>query len=93
MLAAGLEGIRCELPVPDATEEDLYALDTERRAKLNLLPGSLEEALDALEKDEVIRAALGAHICDRFINAKRLECEDYRLDVTPWELNKYLPNF
>lgn len=93
MLAAGLDGIRRELPVPDATEEDLYAIDTERRAALGLLPGSLEEALNELEKDDVIRAALGAHICDRFINAKRLEWEDFRLDVTPWELNKYLPNF
>ena len=54
---------------------------------------SLEDALDELEKDDVIRSALGAHICSRFINAKRLEWEDYRLDVTPWELNKYLPNF
>ena len=93
MLAAGLDGIRRELPVPDATEEDLYTIDTKRRAALGLLPGSLEEALDELEKDDVIQAALGAHICDRFINAKRLEWEDFRLDVTPWELNKYLPNF
>ncbi len=92
-LAAGLDGIRRELPAPDATEEDLYAIDAERRVALGVLPGSLEEALDELEKDEVIRAALGAHICNRFIHAKRLEWEDYRLDVTPWELNKYLPNF
>src|SRR5512136_126240 len=93
MLAAGLDGIRRELPVPEATEEDLYAIDTARRSQLGVLPASLEDALDELEKDEVIRNALGAHICDRFINAKRLEWEDYRLDVTPWELSKYLPNF
>jgi glutamine synthetase len=93
MLAAGLDGIHRELPAPDATEEDLYAIGTERRATLGLLPGSLEEALDELEQDDVIRAALGAHICDRFLHAKRLEWEDFRLDVTPWELNKYLPNF
>ena len=93
MLAAGLDGIRRELPAPAATEENLYDIDTERRAALGVLPGSLEEALDELEKDDVIRSAIGTHICDRFINAKRLEWEDFRLDVTPWELNKYLPNF
>ena len=93
MLAAGLDGIRRELPAPDATEENLYALDTPRRAALGVLPGSLDAALDELEKDSVIREALGAHICDRFINAKRLEWDDFRLDVTLWELNKYLPNF
>jgi glutamine synthetase len=93
MLAAGLDGIRRELSAPDATEENLYVLDTQRRATLGVLPGALDAALDELEKDDVIREALGAHICDRFINAKRLESEDFRLDVTPWELNKYLPNF
>ena len=93
MLAAGLDGIKRELPAPEATDENLYALDTERRGTLCLLPGSLEEALDELEKDDVICGALGPHICDRFINAKRLEWDDYRLEVTPWELDKYLPNF
>jgi glutamine synthetase len=93
MLAAGLDGIRRELPVPDATEENLYVLDTLRRAELQVLPGSLNQALNALEEDQVIRDALGAHVCDRFINAKRLEWKDYRLEVTSWELNKYLPNY
>ena len=46
-----------------------------------------------LEQDEVIRKALGAHICDRFISAKRQEWDEYRLQVTPWELNKYLLNY
>lgn len=93
MLAAGLDGIRRGLTVPEATEENLYHLDTERRAKLSILPESLNRALDALEEDEIIREALGAHICDRFVDAKRLEWEDYRLEVSSWELNKYLPNY
>jgi glutamine synthetase len=41
----------------------------------------------------VIREALGAQICERFISAKRLEWDDYRLEVTPWELKKYLTNY
>ena len=57
------------------------------------MPGSLNQALNAMEEDEVVREALGAHIFDRFISAKRLEWEDYRLEVTPWELDKYLPNY
>ena len=93
MLAAGLDGIRRELPVPEATEENLYLLDTPRRAAAHILPGSLNQALNALEEDEVVRAALGPHICTRFIDAKRLEWEEFRLEVTPWELDKYLPNF
>src|SRR5258706_879400 len=83
MLAAGLDGIRRELPVPDAAEENLYLMDNQRRSEiaLKLLPGSLDEALEELEKDNVIREALGAHIYERFASAKRLEWEDYRLEV------------
>ena len=91
MLAAGLDGIRRELPVPDAVDENLYLMDSERRNILEHLPGSLDEALLALEQDDVIREALGAHTYERFVGAKRLECDDYRLEVTSWELNKYLP--
>jgi glutamine synthetase len=93
MLAAGLDGIRRELTVPEATEENLYLLDTQRRGELQILPESLNRALDALEEDEVIQAALGPHVCDRFISAKRLEWQDYRLEVSSWELDKYLSNY
>jgi glutamine synthetase len=93
MLAAGLDGIRRELPAPPATEENLYLLDNPRQAALDVLPASLNQALIALEADEVICSALGTHIFDRFLQAKRLEWEDYRLEVTTWELTKYLPNF
>jgi glutamine synthetase len=93
MLAAGLDGIRRELPVPDATDENLYLMETQRLAALGRLPGSLLEALEELENDDVIRDALGAHTFERFVSAKRLEWEDYSLEVTSWELNKYLPTF
>jgi glutamine synthetase len=94
MLAAGLDGIRNELEVPEATEENVYLLaNSPGKTSGNLLPESLDEAIDELEKDPVIKAALGAHLFERFINAKRLEWQDYRLEVTPWELDKYLPIF
>ena len=89
MLAAGLDGIRRELPAPDATNENLY-LDTERRAGMQTLPTSLRQALDELEKDQVVCDALGPHVVERFIRAKRLEWDDYQLEVTPWEWGKYL---
>jgi len=74
MLAAGLDGIRRELPVPESSEENLYLMgEATRGAAMNVLPGSLLEAVAELEADPVIREALGAHICDRFIAAKRSE--------------------
>lgn len=91
MLAAGLDGIRRELPVPEATDENLYLIDNQRRASLRTLPGSLIEALEELDQDDVIRDALGAHTYERFVSAKKLEWDEYRLEVTDWELNKYLP--
>lgn len=93
MLAAGLDGIRRELPVPEAAEENLYTLDHQRRAAYATLPGTLEEALEEMQKDEVVREALGAHVFERFINAKRQEWSDYQLEVTPWELGKYLGTY
>ena len=93
MLAAGLDGIKRELTVAEATEENLYLLDSQRRSELQILPESLNRALDALEEDEVIQAALGPHVCDRFVSAKRLEWQDYRLEVSSWELEKYLSNY
>ena len=93
MLSAGLDGIRRELPIPDATDENIYLLDNLNKGALAVLPGSLNQALNAMEQDEVVREALGAHTFERFISAKRLEWEDFRLEVTNWELEKYLPNY
>jgi glutamine synthetase len=93
MLAAGLDGIRRELPVSEATEENIYLLDKPNYSSQDILPTSLNEALKAMEKDDVVRDALGTHTHEVFINAKRLEWEDYRLEVTDWELEKYLSNY
>ncbi|MGD1006714.1 MAG: type I glutamate--ammonia ligase [Ignavibacteriaceae bacterium] len=94
MLAAGLDGIKRELPLAEASEENVYLPSgTQKVSKLNVLPGSLAEALIEMEKDAVVRDALGTHIFERFVSAKRLEWDDYRLEVTPWELDKYLPSY
>jgi glutamine synthetase len=95
MLKAGLDGIKRKLPVPEPVEEDVYHLGEVdmRERQLTTLPGSLAEALDELEKDEVIKEALGSHIYERFMEAKRQEWDEYRIQVTPWELERYLPIF
>ncbi|HIQ04114.1 MAG TPA: type I glutamate--ammonia ligase, partial [Anaerolineae bacterium] len=89
MLMAGLDGIKRGLTPPPPAEEDLYHLDPGRLA-LETLPGSLDEALDELHKDEVVKAALGEHVYGRYIEAKQQEWNEYRLHVSQWELNRYL---
>jgi glutamine synthetase len=93
MLAAGVDGIRRELPLPEPIEENLYHFNAERLRKsgIDTLPGSLNEALDELRRDEVVMDALGEHVCERFVEAKREEWDEYRMQVTPWELERYLP--
>jgi len=93
MLAAGLDGIKRQLTAPEAMEENIYLPDLRKQATPNLLPGSLNQAITAMEQDEIVCNALGPHLSERFISAKRLEWEDFRLEVTPWELNKYLATY
>jgi len=93
MLAAGLDGIKRNLTPPDATDENLYLRNKQAEASHLSLPQSLEEALGEMERDTVIREALGPHIFERFLQAKRQEWDDYRLEVTPWELNTYLRTY
>jgi glutamine synthetase len=90
MLRAGLDGIRHKLPLPEAAEEDLYHVDPRAR-QLETLPSSLGDALIELQRDEVIAGALGPHVLERFVEAKTQEWESYRLAVSQWELERYLP--
>lgn len=89
MLAAGLDGIENKLDPPPPSEEDLYHVDG-ARAGLDLLPGDLGDAIEALKQDEVIQAALGQHVYERFVEAKMLEWSEYCRYVTRWELDRYL---
>lgn len=90
MLAAGLDGIKRGLKPPPAVEEDLYHVDPVARG-LKTLPSSLGDALDALKQDAVVQAALGEHIYERYLEAKQQEWNEYRLYVSQWELDRYLP--
>ncbi|MGH2442046.1 MAG: type I glutamate--ammonia ligase [Chloroflexota bacterium] len=93
MLAAGLDGIQRNLDLPEPIEENLYHFDAERlrQSGIAMLPGSLIEAIEALKNDEVIADALGEHVFERFVEAKREEWDDYRIQVSAWELERYLP--
>jgi glutamine synthetase len=92
MLAAGLDGIDRDLTPPPPVNEDVYDFDDfalHERA-IGTLPGTLSEALDELERDEVIQEALGPAITEAFLRAKRAEWDEYRIQVTNWELERYL---
>jgi glutamine synthetase len=92
MLAAGLEGIEKGYELPEPIEKNLYDLTEEERRKLGVesLPESLGEALKYFEKSELVYKTLGEHIFTRFLRLKREEWNEYRVQVTPWELEKYL---
>ena len=93
MLQAGLDGIIHKMPLPDPMEETLMMGMPERMRQIEVLPSSLEEALDALSNDDVILSALGPYVSDRYIAAKRQECDEYNRQVTQWEITRYLSRF
>ncbi len=89
MLAAGLDGIERKLTPPNPSEEDLYQVDG-LRSGLETLPADLGAAIAALTRDVVIQNALGQHVYERYVEAKLQEWGEYRMQVTPWELERYL---
>ncbi len=93
MLMAGLDGIRQQMPLPDALEETLVRQDRSRLRQLEILPASLDEALEAMGQDDVVLSALGAYISDRYLAAKRQEFEEYNRQVTPWEIERYITHY
>ena len=74
-------------------ETNLYNLSASERSRLGIeqLPETLGEAIEELAGSELVLKALGEHIFTRYIDLKRAEWDDYRVEVTPWELNRYLP--
>ncbi len=92
MLAAGLEGIEKGYELEDPVEKNIFAMNKAemKSAGIKSLPSNLKEAIDITEQSELVRKALGDHIFDRFIEIKNREWDDYRIQVTPYEMNKYL---
>lgn len=93
MLAAGLKGIKEKYELTEPVEDDIYTMADKEREKngIKSLPGSLMEALSLFEKSKLARECLGEHIFEKFIENKKIEWNEYRTQVTDYEIKKYLP--
>ena len=93
ILVAGLEGIEKKYDLPEPVEENVFEMRPEERKRrgIGVLPGSLAEAIELAEKSELVRKALGDHVFYTFIQNKKIEWDNYRAQVTDYELKRYLP--
>ncbi len=93
MLASGLDGVNQKLTCPEPLNQmNVYELSEEARQKLGIemLPGSLFEALNAFQEDPILQDALGPSLTEAFMKARRAEWDAFRTSVTDWELERYL---
>lgn len=92
LLAAGLKGIEEGYPLPEGAEDDVWALSTAERRAMGIqpLPTSLQEALQLAEESELVAETLGEDVLEFFLRNKRREWEEYNLQVTPFELSRFL---
>ncbi|RLC93233.1 MAG: glutamine synthetase [Chloroflexi bacterium] len=93
ILAAGLEGIEKKYPLPEPVEDNVYEMKPQEREErqIRTLPGSLAEAIQLAEGSEVVRKALGERMFHTFIENKKWEWDQYRAQVTDYEIKRYLP--
>src|SRR6266566_547014 len=94
-LAAGLDGVQERTDPGEPVNKNIARMSyrERRRFRIDDLPRDLHEALDYLEKDTVVREALGDHIYERYLDAKREEWQEYIGQVSEWELNRYLGQY
>ena len=92
LLEAGLDGIRNKIMPPACIDEDIQKMSRERREELGIkeLPRSLKEAVEELQKDELVLDTLGKELAEKIMDAQRKEYHDYCMQVTDWEIAKYL---
>jgi len=93
MLAAGLEGIKNKYRLPPAAEDNIYKMTPEERNKSNIksLPEDLYEAIKLAEKSKLLKDALGDKVFEYFIRNKNMEWDEYKAQVSKYEIDKYLP--
>ena len=91
-LKAGLDGIKNKINPGAPLNLNIYDLTAEEKIKhgIRSLPGDLTEALDEMEKDGLVKNVLGDHTYEKYLTAKRLECDEYRNQVHQWEIERYL---
>jgi len=92
MLKAGLDGIKNKLTAPEPVEENVYEFDSEKlnNKNIDLLPTSLLEALDEFKKSALFKEALGEHLFEKYIAIKTQEWNEFKMQVSSWEKEKYL---
>jgi glutamine synthetase len=92
LLAAGLEGVEKGYELPEPMEKNLYHISPDERKRLGIeqLPETLGEAIELTAESELVLRTFGEHIFNRYVEIKRQEWEDYRVQVTQWELDRYL---
>jgi glutamine synthetase len=95
MLRAGLDGIDKQIDPGPPINKNIFEMSHRERRHLRIdeLPGNLSEALDELEKDDLVRDTLGDHLFEHFLAAKRAEWHDYIRHVSPWEIDRYLSTY
>ena len=95
VLQAGLDGIENKIAPPPPVNANIYEMTREERAAngIESLPINLAHAIQELEKDELIKDALGEHVYNLYITAKKQEWDEYRRQVHQWELDQYLTRF
>ena len=93
-LAAGLDGIKKGLVPKPAYDENVFALSDDELEKegIECLPGSLEEAIKEAEKDPFIKQTLGEHVYENYIEGKKREWNEYKMQISQWEVNRYMIN-
>ncbi|MGC9517590.1 MAG: type I glutamate--ammonia ligase [Methanomicrobiales archaeon] len=92
MLEAGMDGMKNKIDPGEPTEIDVFELSSDQLESMGIetLPSSLWEAYHSLEKDDIVKASLGDHVYNQFMDIKRKEWDDYRVQVFPYELDRYL---
>jgi glutamine synthetase len=92
LLQAGLEGIEKGYELPEPMEKNLYHVSGEERRRMGVeqLPESLGEAIEITAESELVLRTLGEHMFNRYVEIKRQEWDEYRVQVTQWELDRYL---
>ena len=80
---------------PDEVTENIFVMDEAARKAhgIDSLPGSLEEAIHAMEADQLILDTLGEHVVANYLDGKRREWDEYRTRVSSWEREKYIINY
>ncbi|GGF10368.1 glutamine synthetase [Halobacillus andaensis] len=95
LLAAGLDGVENKLEAPSPVDRNIYVMNKKEREAHGVqdLPATLYDALEELQKDEIMMQALGEHLFEHFIEAKEIEWDMFRTQVHPWEREQYLQTY